>query len=264
MLRRLPQVADDPIGSAWAKYNWASKHLERVHTAIERSLEPKVDAVTFKTEIKPHSGHAVGLVRIAKLPELRADCGLALGDVFQNFRAALDHLAWALVGIGSEPRPPSPDKIYFPMAKSGESFRKKIDQWLPGVPDEYRQVIRRYQPYRRGDGPKGVRWLQKFSNKDKHRVLVPTVLNQSQLNLNVSSSWPISHMEWLARQPRALHVGTPVLRLALHRVATDCHIQVESQVALYPSLGYGVPVGSALGLVRATVLELLGTIDEML
>jgi hypothetical protein len=254
----------NPTASAWAKYHWASKHMERVYRAIERSLEPHGEAITFNGEIKPEGNRATCLIRIASLAELHFNCGLALGDVFQNFRAALNHLAWGLVEIGSKPQPPNPEQICFPMARSGEHFSKTINRWLPGVPPEYRAVIRRYQPYCRGDGPKAMRWLQKFSNKDKHRVLVPMVLNQSQINVNVSSSWPIARMDWLVRKPRALHVGTPVLRLSLHRVSPDCHMEVKSEVALFPSLGYGVPLDEALTLVRATVLDVLGTIDEML
>jgi hypothetical protein len=254
----------DPLGSAWAKYHWASKHMERTDGAIKRSLEPDVDPITFKGKIEPDGERAKALIRIATLAPLRPDCGLALGDVFQNFRAALDHVAWGLVGIGSDPHPSSPDKVYFPMAKSGAHFAKKVDEWLPGVSQDYRRVIRRYQPYRRGDGSRAIRWLQKFSNKDKHRVLIPTVLNQSELNLNVTSNWPISRMEWLVRQPRALYAGAPVLELGLHPTNEKCQVKVEHTVLLYPSLGYGVPMGDALTLIRATVLEILGAIEEML
>ena len=253
----------DPLSSAWAKYHWASKHMESVQRALAKSLHPDADPISIKLDHEERLASAVWVAKIEKLRGLRADIGLALGDVLQNFRASLDHVAWALVRLGADPRPKRPDFVYFPMARSGKSFGDNIDRWLPGVSDEDRTIIRRYQPYRRGDRAKAMRWLRNFSTVDKHRVLVPTVVNQSEINLRVTANWPIAGLDKLVRERRALNVGTPVLKVTCVRAGpANCHVEVEGEVSLYPSLGYGVPVDQTLGMIRATILEILTIFEE--
>jgi hypothetical protein len=255
----------DPIGSAWAKYHWASKHVERVNEALERSFDPNANFVSTKYDIETTGDQATALLRVKDVPTARTDCGLALGDVLQNFRAALDHLAWGLVKVGDDPRPGRPRRVYFPMAESGASFRGQVDQWLPGVPAEYRAIIRRFQPYRRGDGPKAVRWLRNLSDRDKHRVLLPAALSHIGANIQVRSNWRLSSVERLMQGRRTLNVGTPLARVSLDRVGgEDCQVDVDGGFMLSPSLGYGIPVPILLGMIEETVLEILGIFDELI
>jgi len=258
-------MADDPMSSAWAKYHWASKHMHAVDAAITRSLDPKTHTVPLDVQIEVQGKSATALVRVGGLPSIRTDCGLALGDVLQNFRSALDHLAWGLVKIGNDPRPKKPKRVYFPMAESAKSFKRQINDWLPGVPRDYRTIVRRYQPYRRGERSKAIRWLRNFSDVDKHRVLVPTVINAHDLNAQFISNWQVARVDYLLKRPRALNVRAPILRLHLRSASrTDCQVQVNGDLTLLPSLGRGVPLGNSLPLIRATVLEILTTFDSLL
>jgi len=254
----------DPIGSAWAKYHWASKHMDAVAAALERSVDSNVDPIAFDINLEPPHGN-IAVVRVTKLPNIRTDYGLTLGDTIQNFRSALDHLVWGLVKVGSVPRPKDPKGVQFPMATSGKSFRNQLGRRLPGVPREYRAIIRRYQPYRAGEKPKAIRWLRNLSDTDKHRVLIPAVVSLHGANLQLISNWPLQSRNDLIRGQRALKVGTPLVRAALFPVlGTQCQVQVQGQIACFPSLGYGVPVGDALVLIRSTVLEILSVFDNLL
>src|ERR1700728_1684140 len=105
----------DPMGSAWHKYHWASRHMNAVDTAIQRSIDPNVHPIAVEINREPVNG-TIAVVRVTRLPNIRTDYGLALGDMIQNFRAALDHLAWCLVKTGDDPRPLKPQRVYFPMA----------------------------------------------------------------------------------------------------------------------------------------------------
>lgn len=255
----------DPLESAWHKFHWASKHMDSVDKALKRSFDSNRNTVPVETQIQSSGNGATAIVRIKSLPTVRNDCGLALGDVLQNFRASLDHVAWGLVSVGHEPRPAKPRRVYFPMAESWGSFQGQIDDWLPGVPDEFRTLIRRYQPYRRGDGPKAIRWLRNLSDRDKHQVLIPASVNSNFVNLQVTSNWTFASSEYLVRRPRALKVGTPLLRAEFIRSGDDeCDVKVDGGMAIYPSLGRGVPLRNALALIRETVLEIISEIDRML
>jgi hypothetical protein len=254
-------MAVDPIGSAWQKFSWASKHMERVATALEESANPNAHPIAFEVNIEPPHGN-VAVVRVTQLPNIRTDYGLSLGDTVQNFRSALDHLAWGLVKVGRDPRPKDPKGVQFPMATSYKSFR---NQRLPGVPREYRAIIRNYQPYKSGEKPKAIRWLRDLSDTDKHRVLIPTVVSLHQANLRVISNWPLTGHEVLVKGRRALNVGTPLLRATLFPVlGTQCQVNVQGEIACFPSLGYGVHVLEALPLIRSTVFEILNEFEQRL
>jgi hypothetical protein len=252
------------MASAWAKYNWASKHMEAVAKAIQESVDPNTHPISVDVKLEPTHG-SVAVVRVTQLPRLRTDYGLKLGDTIQNFRAALDHLAWCLVKLGDDPRPSNPQGVYFPMAGSGKNFRRRIDGWLPGVSQEHRAIIRRYQPYRSGDQAKAIRRLRNLSNLDKHRILIPAVVSLGQANLSVMANWPMQGMDQLVKGRRALDVGTPLLRVTLLPVlGTQCQVQVQGNLACFPSIGYGMPVGDALLLIRSTVKDILDTFDRLL
>lgn len=257
-------MAIHPLSTAWAKYNWANKHMERVAEAIERSVEPNVHPVAVDVNLEPPHGN-IAVVRVTKLPNLRTDYGLRLGDAIQNFRAALDHLAWALVKLGSDPNPKRPQDVFFPTARSGQHFHSRIGQWLPGVSEEDRALIRRYQPYRRGDAPKAIRWLRDLSNTDKHRVLIPAIVSLGDAHLQVIGSWPLQRIDHAITGRRALKVGTPLMRVRLWPVlGTQCQVQVQGNIACFPSIGYGVAVGDALAAIRSTVFEILDTFENLI
>jgi hypothetical protein len=79
------------------------------------------------------------------------------------------------------------------------------------------------------------------------------------------SNWPLQQLDQLIKGRRALKVGTPLLRATLFPVlGTQCQVNVQGQIACFPSLGYGVPVLEAVPLIRSTVLELLDTFDNLL
>jgi len=260
-------VAYNPLASSWAKFNWAQQHLQALDRAFQRSFDPDTHPVSVKVEVQVTGNTAVAEVRVATVPLVRDDCGLTLGDVLQNFRAALDHLAWDLVKIGATPKPAYPQGIYFPMAPSFRKFSNGLNTKLPGVPQSHRAVVRRYQPYRRGNGPKAMRRLRDLSDHDKHRVVVPVTRNVSpDLNLAVQSNWTVTDLRYLVRRPTRLKVNTPVMHIELSRptgAAANCEVGVNGQFPVYPALPDGAPP-SALMDMRNTVLEILTEFDTII
>jgi hypothetical protein len=257
----------DPLESAWHKFARARKHVEAVDAALRPSFDRDANPVALDVKVEPDGRIARATVFISRLPAIRPDVGPALGDAIHNFRSALDHLAWDLVRSGSARNLTvrQKRKIYFPMADNWGEFKGRLDSWLPGVCDDYRAIVRRYQPYGRGDRARAIRWLNKLSNMDKHRELIPTVVNHSRIDCRVSSNWPTLGWEWLTTQRRALNVGAPVVRVTFAAVdGTDCEVQVDGGPAIHPSLGQGVPLGDVLFLIEGTVREVLTTFDELL
>lgn len=263
-------MPNDLLASSWTKFHWAEKHLVSLDRTLNRSFNPNTHPVSVKTEVKVSGDAAVALVRVAHVYLVGTDCGLKLGDVLQNFRAALDHLAWDLVRAGATPRPPRPDQIYFPMLRNYASWKNRIDNMLPGVPDEQRAVIRRYQPYGRGPGAKAIRLLRNFSDGDKHRVMVPVTRNAlPSLYFNARSTWRVRDVKPFVTRPTRLKVNTPLWRVELERppsytgYAGDCQVDVDGEFPVLPTLPRAQPM-TVLGEIRNTVLEILTEFDARL
>jgi hypothetical protein len=118
---------------------------------------------------------------------VRGQCALpphlsaALGDFLVNMRAALDHLAWALVPEDHWQKVNRPEKIKFPIYESdtggdGQSHPARIR----GVTDdEVLRAVDAVQPYAAVAPQTPERhplWLlNKLCNIDKHRVLLVAV-----------------------------------------------------------------------------------------
>ncbi len=253
------------LASSWHKFHWAQIHMRALDAALGRIFELGEDTIAIDTEVKIQGDDATALVRIATLPLISSDCALILGDTLQNFRAALDHLAWDLVKIGTQPNPFNPQQIYFPMTKSGKSFGRLINQRLPGVNREYRAIVRRYQPYGRGKAAKAIRWLRNLSDADKHRVMTPMVVNASHINLTVSSNWTLAGFEYIVTRPRALDVGTEVARAKFIRSGAEgCAVKMYGHLPIYPALTYGRSLDTVLVSISETVREILVVFDEVL
>jgi hypothetical protein len=91
-------VGHDPrFDSAWAKWAQGVSHAHALEEHIDafsanRDREPILGA---RTEYHPkRHGFVITVENIEPIP---MQWRLVLGDAANNFRAALDHLAWALV-----------------------------------------------------------------------------------------------------------------------------------------------------------------------
>jgi hypothetical protein len=256
----------DPMESAWHKFSWARRHKQATYDVIGEALHPNVDALPFQVEVNEGAEFATAVVRLGRVPTFRIECGLALGDALQNYRASLDHLAWTLVTLtGRKMTRREERSVYFPMATSRREFENRVNRWLPGVPATQRAVVRRYQPYRRDEHAKALRLLNRLSNVDKHRALVPTVVNATMAHVTLISNWQLLSFETVLRDRRAVYEGTRAIEAVLARTGpTPCGVQVEGALSVYPSLGRGIRVPDALEGIEATVSEVLSTFSEML
>ena len=100
---KIARVYDPLFESAWLKWGQASIHAKALQAEIaawtkDGTANP-IFASRAQYEPKRH-GFAVIAEDIRAVP---FDCRLILGDVAANLRAALEHLAWAVVSRGNRP-----------------------------------------------------------------------------------------------------------------------------------------------------------------
>lgn len=111
---------------------------------------------------------------------LAENIGLIIGDVINNFRSALDHMASGIVREQDPKKSP-----YFPMSVTREGltdnrFLSELDKALPGSKALILDTIRPE------GNPDNAYWaFHKLDNDSKHNVILPTVSAVSINNINL-------------------------------------------------------------------------------
>jgi hypothetical protein len=177
---RPSRVYDPLFDSAWLKWAQGLRHAEALQADI-KAIGHEADAypvLAFRTEYHPkRHGFAVVAEGIAPIP---VRWPLLLGDVANNYRAALDHLAWALVSRGRTPPAKLTKRqekaVYFPIYQERAEFNGKVPTQLPGVRRADLAKVRRHQPYHHGPSVRprhALSLLASIHAGDKHRTIQP-------------------------------------------------------------------------------------------
>lgn len=168
-----------PLESRWAKLNRADDHLQRLKTEISEFLSTnpylvgeEIDANQRDASGRPMTTHTFRAFIIRERP----DWGPLIGDVLNNLRSSLDHLAWHLSGGRGD------NQTAFPIFSSREKYELSAAAHLRHIPEPARARIERQQPwYQRSDDPEShPLWvLHRLTNDDKHKRLhiTQTVFN---------------------------------------------------------------------------------------
>lgn len=255
MLLRMTRLA--PLESSWAKFHRAEKHHSALRRNINRVLDDKRGP--FHVERKIQGNQA--FLRVTRLPDLR-DAGLIFSDAVGNYRAALDHLTWDLVQLGTHPRltTKGAKQIQFPFAATARDFRKPTHRKLraPGISDVQWRLMGRYQPYSKDMRGRVMRALRDISDRDKHRKVTPTVSCATGYRGTITTvGCRISGSPRYFPANRALYVGAKIITVDVtpHVAAWDVHI--ESDVRLRPALTRAIPILWVADHIRVLVREVL-------
>ena len=166
----------DPLSSARAKVARAKEHLMYVEDAVVRWSDPARHEVAAKHN--PETGQLqYYLARIADIDE---PIPAAIGDVIQNLRSALDHIAYQLVfkdtnGFGIPYRRGKKRKdpfkhVQFPIFDGPSDYESGKHGQIEGMLQPSIDAIDATEPYKTGND---TIWLiGKLNNIDKHRRLV--------------------------------------------------------------------------------------------
>lgn len=257
----------DPLfDSAWLKWSRAIDHARilQEEIAAESSTNGEADPlVSVRTEYHPRR-HGFG-VYAAEVRRVPAGWGLVLGDVANNFRCALDHLAWALVSRGRNPPGTLNDEqqsaVGFPVARKRRQFNNSLDRRLPGVRRSDRAKVRAVQPYhqRRRASRHNLVILAGLNNRDKHRSIEPVWIHTTKLEITITD-----RRDCMNPRARSLTPGQPLqsgAEVAFVRVRTtgpqprlDVQTRLTGVPAIQPRIGLidwilqtGLQIGVLLG-----------------
>ncbi len=151
--------------SYWLKVQWAEKHINNLKILVD-----PIEAHPYPVRVKRDPKTRERLYCATEVPEIPPDCALAAGDIFQNLRSALDHLACALVLHNGRNISGATE---FPICEHRPKTKKEWARLLgkiEGMRQEAKDHILRIQPYCGGHGP--LLRLHKLNIRDKHRLLL--------------------------------------------------------------------------------------------
>jgi hypothetical protein len=139
------------------------------------------------------------------------ELGLLAGDVIQNLRAALDQLIWGYSAEVKRNR-----RTAFPIYLTEKDYRKNAPSQTPGIKEEGRVLLERWQPFRLGADAEEhpLAKLQDLSNTDKHRTLLPGAVVQKRPPVLVGyGEWRIEDYHVFNPTATQLLEGTEVMTI---------------------------------------------------
>lgn len=187
----------NPLDGARAKLGWANKHFETLKADISR-LPDEAKNVRISQQFEPNEGR-IQLI-ISSVPNYPTEWSLLIGDAVQNFRAALNYLAWELAkwNLAKQGLSRDPDGgTQYPIATQPQHFQR---HYVKDIHPNHIALMEHLQPYRPGAMERTetqyvqpykwyLEWaptinhplgrLQTLSNADKHQSLRPIAIRHA-------------------------------------------------------------------------------------
>jgi len=162
----MPDYLRHPLDSCFERVRRADEHLAELQREIAIVFEKQAYAAGI--EFDPNPPH---LVKVSLPPEtfFGMRLGTLTGEIFYNFRAALDYLVFELAKLDSGIEQSS---TQFPIVDAKQDFEGRgKTAFLKGINATHVACIERLQPY---NGCDWTRRLRDCSNADKHRHFLPS------------------------------------------------------------------------------------------
>lgn len=241
-----PSKVYDPLfDSAWLKWAQGLRHAEALEADIVRlGHEPNAYPVlAYRTEYQPkRHGFSVIAKEIAPIP---VRWQLMLGDVANNYRSALEHLAWALVSRGRTPPPRltkwQENSVYFPIHQERGEFNGKVSRQLPGVRRADLAKVRRYQPYHHGETVRprhAFSLLASVNTGDKHRTVQPLWAVPVETGMQITKR---RDCVVTGTRPggtsKPFELDAEIAFLHARRTGLDPYIEMDLKIRAEPTLG---------------------------
>ena len=146
---------------------------------------------------------------VSEVTDVPVELSLVTGDVIQNLRSALDHLAYELWVKEANGRGRGA-KIYFPIDKDRTSYNKNKAGKTQGISARSVAIIDSLTPY---PGGNDALWrIHTLNNRDKHRLLVTVGSSFQSLDLG---AYMMASMRKMPNMPEEMRDNLPDLPLFL-------------------------------------------------
>lgn len=263
-------MAHPDLESARLKRDRAREHIENLKTEQERwgKAHPQPFTWVLKEDVRPD--RIVGVIDWVDEPP--GYMSTVVGDIVQNLRSSLDHIAWQLVQHGTRValKPREQQQVQFPIYSTLDEFNANRERRIPGVLGVHESIVRRYQPYERGaalaaNHPFAV--LEGLSNTDKHRNIHLTVWCGSKATFEETKrplGCLIKEMVSVIDLYDPLKVGTQLFYVTVANRSHCRGIEVQAKLVYQIALEDGVWVHERVSQMEQLVSDLLAEVDGVL
>jgi hypothetical protein len=166
-------TAQERLRDIRLKVKWADKHLVNLQIAISDFLGKRPYKV--RADVDPKFRQPTYYIDSVRRTPF--EIAALTGDVIQNLRSALDHLAWSLVEIGQHSLPApltagERKRVGFPIVDTDDptEYETQRRRKVKGMRNNAIKKIDAIKPYKGGD--KTLWELNQLNNVDKHRFLL--------------------------------------------------------------------------------------------
>jgi hypothetical protein len=207
---------------------------------VTGEVDPLI-AVTTEYHARRH-GFSLSAAEVLPTP---TQWGLLLGDVANNYRCTLDHLAWAIVIRGATPPETltvsQQSLVYFPIAEARAQFNRSLSRKLPGVRRADVAKLRRLQPYhyaRRNRRRHSLLILNRLNNRDKHRSIEPVWTQPTRLDIEITDrrDCDLARALPFVRTPEPLKVGAELAFIRVRKTGPNPELGVTTRCTALPSV----------------------------
>lgn len=177
----IPNFVDLPwlpteLQAAIIKYRWAATHIPKLLDIESTYAEARPYQVVHDPSLPD------GMVRILISRQPPPEIGLVVGDIVHSLRGALDYGACALVKLGDSRN--DTRLTQFPFGRVGMALNSNERRQVKGMRDRALAFI---EEARTIAGPV-LHILQKASNQDKHRLILPSLLRRLPVKVQVDAA----------------------------------------------------------------------------
>lgn len=151
--------------NAIRKIDRAKQHLNE----LQRELKTFFNSHPYRIGTKRDAQTKRLIYYVIEVKDTPDKLSLISGDIIQNLRSALDHLAYELF-VKETSGKVSGRHIYFPIEKDAETYKREKGRKTKGISKEAVALIDNLKPYKGGND---ILWrIHELNNLDKHRLLV--------------------------------------------------------------------------------------------
>jgi hypothetical protein len=158
----------------------AVKRIDRVRVKIiratdhQRALEEEarafLDSRPYRVATKTDPASRRLIYYVESVQDTPVRISSIAGDVLQNLRSSLDHLAFELFMVGTHGKAGAGKHVSFPIFDDANDYNKYAAGKVKGMPGKAVSAINSIKPYRGGND---VLWqIHRLNNIDKHRFLI--------------------------------------------------------------------------------------------
>jgi hypothetical protein len=169
------------------KLGRAKEHIGAVRAKTLAFTEREPPPFGFRTERTERADETVEYVLYAIVRDQPPhDLAPMIGDVLHNTRSALDHLVYEL----APPRVRRRVNTQFPIFTDECRYRVLGEPKIAGISGDERALIERVQPWNASSQPDRdpLAILNRLSNLDKHRLLIPFIATVNRTEVWVGST----------------------------------------------------------------------------